>query len=229
VTDEADLLRAAAAASARAEPGESVVAVLAAAPFLGPVLYLCALRAGPEDAPLSWVAFDDAGVTVTDERLIREAASLSALCETAEEASGALLADEVARTAHAGILLAGDDHPSVKDALRGVEHAARGLVGLSEGVRVASAPYLDQLADAARTLGGAGDVLRAEAETLTAHLSGTPGDPLDPLARAVWEVLGRLHAAGPPERVGEAIGAAAGAVDALAGDVVHALRPAGGG
>src|SRR3954452_2338556 len=95
VTDEADLLRAAAAASGRAQPGESVVAVLAAAPFFGPVLYLCALRAGPEDAPLSWVAFDEAGTPVTDERLIREAASLSALCETAEEASGALLAEEV--------------------------------------------------------------------------------------------------------------------------------------
>jgi hypothetical protein len=166
---------------------------------------------------------------VTDERLIREAASLSALCETAEEASGALVAEEVARAAHAAIPLAGDEHPAVKEALRGVEHAARGLVSLSDGVRVASASYLDELADAARALGAAGDVLRARAEELSAHLSGTPGDPLDPLARAVWEVLGRLHVAGPPERVGEAIGAAAAAVDALAGDVVHALRPAGGG
>jgi hypothetical protein len=226
VTDEADLLRAAAVASGRAEPGESVVAVLSAAPFFGPVLYLCALRAGPEDAPLAWVAVDEAGGVVNDERLVREAASLAALCETAEEAAGVLLADDVAHAAHAAIPLAGDEHPAVKEALRLVEHHARALSRLAGGVRVATATYLDELADAARTLGAAGDQLRFQAEALSARLSGTPGDPLDPLARALWEVLGRLHAAGPPERVGEAIGAAAGAVDALAGDVVQSLRGA---
>jgi hypothetical protein len=224
VTDEADLLRAAAAASRLAEPGESVVAVLAAAPFFGPVLYLCALRAGPEDAPLAWVAVDGSGSIVSDERLIREAASLSALCETAEEAAGVLLADEVARAAHAAILYAGGEHPQVKEALRMVEHHAKALAELAGGVRLASAAYLDELADAARTLGGASDQLRAEAEALTARLSGTPGDPLDPLARAVWEVVALLQATGKPGRVGEAIGAAAGAVDALAGDVVESLR-----
>jgi hypothetical protein len=223
VTDEADLLRAAAAASSRARPGESVVAVLAAAPFFGPVLYLCALRAGPEDAPLAWVAVDEAGSIVSDERLVREAASLSALCETAEEAAGVLLADQVARAAHAAIPYAGE-HPQVKEALRMVEHHAKALAELAGGVRLATATYLDELADAARTLGAAGDRLRAEAEGLTARLSGTAGDPLDLLARAVWEVIALLQATGKPERVGEAIGAAAGAVDALAGDVVESLR-----
>jgi hypothetical protein len=224
VTDEADLLRAAAAASNRAEPGESVVAVLAAAPFFGPVLYLCALRSGPEDSPLAWVAVDEAGNPVADERLVREAASLSALCETAEEAAGVLLADEVARAAHAAIPYTDGEHQEVKEALRMVEHHAKALAALAGGIRVATATYLDELADAARTLGAAGDRLRAEAEALTAHLSGAPGDPLDPLARAVWEVVARLQATGKPERVGEAIGAAAGAVDALAGDVVESLR-----
>ena len=107
-----------------------------------------------------------------------------------------------------------------------VEHHAKALAELAGGVRLATAAYLDELADAARTLGGATDRLRAEAEALTARLSGAPGDPRDPLARAVWEVVALLQATGKPGRVGEAIGAAAGAVDALAGDVVESLRVA---
>ncbi len=61
-----------------------------------------------------------------------------------------------------------------------VEHHAKGLAELAGGVRLATAAYLDELADAARTLGSASDRLRAEAEALTAQPVGRAGRPARP-------------------------------------------------
>ena len=52
------------------------------------------------------------------------------------------------------------------------------------------------------------------------RLTGRALDPAEPLARAVWEVLERVAAAGSPERFSDALGDAAPAISAFAEDVL---------
>lgn len=61
---------------------EPVSGVLAAELIDGTRVYLCAYESG------KWLAIDDAGKAVESRRIVREAASLSALCEIAEEIAG---------------------------------------------------------------------------------------------------------------------------------------------
>jgi hypothetical protein len=76
-----DLVRVAAAARAHGP----VLAVLAAEPAAGYRLYLVAL--GPEDAR-RWAVLDDEASVVTRRDDVREAASIVALCELAEDLAG---------------------------------------------------------------------------------------------------------------------------------------------
>jgi hypothetical protein len=82
---EDELGCAAQAAAPFAEQDERLEAVLAAEPVSGHRVYLCAYggRAGR-----TWLALDAVGETVTSRSLVREAVSLVALCEIAEEAAG---------------------------------------------------------------------------------------------------------------------------------------------
>jgi len=68
-------------ASAQDEP---VTGVLATEVADGTRVYLCAFESG------AWLAFDDAGTPVASRRVVREAASLAALCEVAEDIAGEL-------------------------------------------------------------------------------------------------------------------------------------------
>ena len=61
---------------------EPVSGVLAAELVDGTRVYLCAYESG------GWLAFDDEAKPVESRRIVREAASLSALCEAAEEIAG---------------------------------------------------------------------------------------------------------------------------------------------
>lgn len=61
---------------------EPVTGVLAAELADGTRIYLCAYESG------AWLACDGAGRPVESRRIVREAASLSALCEVAEEIAG---------------------------------------------------------------------------------------------------------------------------------------------
>lgn len=79
-----DVGRIGAAAAAFAGPGESVAAVLAVEAVPGERIYLCAFG-GAEGQ--SWLALDDEGSPVTSRKHIRDAASIAALCEIAEEAA----------------------------------------------------------------------------------------------------------------------------------------------
>lgn len=61
---------------------EPVTGVLAAELADGMRVYLCAYESG------AWLAVDDAGKPLESRRIVSEAASLSALCEVAEEIAG---------------------------------------------------------------------------------------------------------------------------------------------
>jgi hypothetical protein len=81
-----DVTRIAAAAAAYARPGEEVAAVLPTEPGGGERLYLCGFDGG--DGTQTWLALDDEAAPVLSRRLVRDAASIAALCEIAEESLG---------------------------------------------------------------------------------------------------------------------------------------------
>lgn len=81
-----ELARAAGAALVFAGPGEELAGVVAAEPAPGRRVYLCAFRADGEQ--VGWVALDGSGAPVEDRSAVREAASIVALCELAEESAG---------------------------------------------------------------------------------------------------------------------------------------------
>jgi hypothetical protein len=138
-----DVARVAAAAAAFAAPEEDVAGVLVAE-TLGRRVYLCAFESADGRA---WLALDDEAQPVTERRLVREAASLAALCEVAEESAG------------------GGDLPELrarlaeirnKEAPLGIEEAEAAAAALEETLqarpRVASGAYLDALGAASRRL-----------------------------------------------------------------------------
>ena len=214
------------AARAYLAPGEEVAAVLIAEPPALERVYLCALRAtGDDEAPLAWVAFDESGAVVDDARLVREAATIEALCESAEEAALAPLASELAAAAAEALTLVPAADDELRAALEGVRSAALALDETTAGLRVAHSAYVDRLAQAAANLGAALTGLRAAAQALSATLAGGDGDAPAPLADAVWGIVAQAAAAGSPDRFADAVSAATAAIDALANDVVLGYRP----
>jgi len=79
-----DLAAAADRAAAFAEVGERLDAVLAAEPSSGRRVYLCAFSGGEAR---TWLVLGDEG-PVTKRNVVREAVSLTALCEVVGEAAG---------------------------------------------------------------------------------------------------------------------------------------------
>ena len=80
-----DLRRTAEAAVRFAAPGEDVAGIVPTEPGSGLRLYVVAY--GDEQAS-SWLVLDATGVPVEDAQLVRDAVSIAALCELAEEAAG---------------------------------------------------------------------------------------------------------------------------------------------
>ena len=80
-----DVSRIAAAAATHRAPGQRVVAVLAVETAAGERVYLSAFA--DADGQQEWLALDHDGAPVTDRALVREAASIAALVEVAEEAA----------------------------------------------------------------------------------------------------------------------------------------------
>jgi hypothetical protein len=135
--------RIASAAAAFAGPGEEVTGVLVAE-SLGRRVYLCSFESAEGR---TWLALGDDAQPLIDGRLVREAASLAALCEVAEEsAGGGHLTELRARLAE----LRKTDNPE------GIEEAETAAASLAETLqpepRVASGEYLDALGSAARRL-----------------------------------------------------------------------------
>jgi hypothetical protein len=138
-----DVARIAGAAAAFAGPGEELAGVLVAE-TLGRRVYLCAFESAEGRA---WLALDCDAQPLTERRLVREAASLAALCEVAEEsAGGGHLPDLRARLAE----LRETDSP---EGIEEAEAAAESLVQtIQPEPRVASGAYLDAIGSASRRL-----------------------------------------------------------------------------
>ena len=87
-----DVGRIAEAAARYVAPGEELAAVLPVEPASGERVYLCAFAQA--DGTQSWLALDDRGSPLTNRTLIRDAASIAALVEIAEESAAVLTGDE---------------------------------------------------------------------------------------------------------------------------------------
>jgi hypothetical protein len=138
-----DVARIAAAAAGFAGAGEELTGVLAV-DVLGARVYLCAFAAAERT---TWLGLDDDAQPVSEARLVREATSLAALCEVAEESAG------------------GGDLPALRarlaeiretDAPQGIEEAEAAAAALADVIqpepRLASGAYLDAIGNAARRL-----------------------------------------------------------------------------
>jgi hypothetical protein len=138
-----DVARIAAAAAGFAADGEQVAGVLVAE-TLGRRVYLCAFESA---AGRSWLALADDGEPVADPRLVREAVSLTALCEVAEESAGGGDLPELRRR------LAELRETEAPEGIEEAEEAAAALANVvQDGPRVASGAYLDAIGTASRRL-----------------------------------------------------------------------------
>ncbi|HEX7255782.1 MAG TPA: hypothetical protein VF236_07630 [Gaiellaceae bacterium] len=139
-----DLDRVAAAAAEFAAEGEELAGVLATEPTSGGRVYLCAFRSGEE---ISWLALDDGGGRVSDRERVREAASLVALAEIAEESAGGGELDEL-RSRLVALRLT-ENPPGIEEA----EEAVSGLQrALGAPPRLATPRYLDEVGAATKRL-----------------------------------------------------------------------------
>lgn len=134
------------AADGYADPGEQVVGVVPAEPASGARVYLCAYeREG--DGGRRWLALDAAGGAIGDRHLVRDAVSIAAMCELAEESAGGGDVGEV--RARLVELRLSENPEGIDEA----EQAAAELEGaLRAPPRLASASYLDEIGFAATRL-----------------------------------------------------------------------------
>jgi hypothetical protein len=128
-----------------AGPDEELAGILAAEPTAGARVYLCGYRS-PNGAR-TWLALDGAGEPVQERGLVREAASIAAMCELAAETAGG--GDLESLRAQLVALRLRESPPGIDEA----EEAALELertVGVPP--RLASSRYLDAVGFAARRL-----------------------------------------------------------------------------
>lgn len=139
-----DLERIAAAAVEFAHAGEELSGVLAAELPSGQRIYLCAFSAAEGHM---WLAVDDAGQPVGDRELVRQAASLIALAEVAEESAGGGELDEL-RSRLVALRLT--ENPP------GIDEAEEAVVELQQVLgappRLATAGWLDEVGAATKKL-----------------------------------------------------------------------------
>jgi hypothetical protein len=139
-----ELERAATAAREFADDGEEVAGVLAAEAVPGARVYLCAFTRGDER---SWLALDGDDRPVLERRRVRDAASIAALCELAEETAGGGHLEEL-RSQLATLRLT--ESPDGIDAAEAAALALEEVVGAPP--RLAAPAYLDEVGSATRRL-----------------------------------------------------------------------------
>jgi hypothetical protein len=140
-----DLSRIAAAAAGFAGSGEELAGIVPTEPARGERVYLCAFAAA--GGTRSWLALDDEGRPVESRALVRDAVSIAALCELAEESAGGGRLDEL-RSQLVALRLT--ENPL------GIEEAEEAALALQSAVRLpprlASPGYLDEVGAATRRL-----------------------------------------------------------------------------
>jgi hypothetical protein len=142
-----------------ASDGEELSGVVPAEPASGERVYLCVYSRGEEQ---SWLALDEGGRPVDDRKLVRDAVSIAAMCELAEETAGGGDVGEL-RTRLVELRLT--ENPE------GIEEAEAAAAELQDAIlgppRLASTAYLDSIGGAAmkleQTLGEVGGSPFAEA------------------------------------------------------------------
>jgi hypothetical protein len=140
-----ELTRVAAIALDHAGEAESLAAVIPAEPVTGLRVYLCAF--GDEGEDKSWLALDAEGQPIRDRALLRDAVTIAAVCELAEDAAGGGKLEEL-RT-HLVALRVTEQPEGIEEA----EEAALALERLvGQTPRLASPARLDEIGDATRRL-----------------------------------------------------------------------------
>ena len=126
-----DVGRIAEAAARYAALEEELAAVVPVEPASGERVYLCAFARA--DGTQSWLGFDDRGSPLTNRTLIRDAASIAALVEVAEESAAVTTGDEprLASPAYLDFLGAasanGDVAGALQSALPAIDELTRDL------------------------------------------------------------------------------------------------------
>jgi hypothetical protein len=149
---EEEISGARAAAARYVDDGEEVIGVVPTEPREGGRVYLCAYRS---DGDPSWIALDETGAPVVDRALVRDAVSIAAMCELAEECAGG---------GDLGELRARLLELRLTEQPEGIEEAEEAAAELQATIvappRVATLAYLDGLGRAAarleQALGGVG-------------------------------------------------------------------------
>jgi hypothetical protein len=140
-----ELDRAAELARRFAGPSETLVGVLAAEPAAVSRVYLCAFV--DEAGSRTWIALDSEGEPVTSRAAVRDAVSIAALCELAEETAAG--GDVEQLRADLVTLRLTENPPGIEEA----EAAALDLERvLGAPPRLATPSYLDAVGSAARRL-----------------------------------------------------------------------------
>ena len=116
-------------AARHAAADERLAAVLAAEPNPGARMFLCAFADRGGDR--TWLALDADGRPVRDRNRVREAVSIAALCELAEERSGITESSRVASPEYLDELGGGATEvaAAVQQGLGAVEELAREIEG----------------------------------------------------------------------------------------------------
>ncbi len=140
-----DLERVAALAELYTEAGERLTGVVASEPYPGRRAYLCAFER--DGGRRAWLALDGDGQPLEDPAVVRDAASIAAVCETAGEvAAGGDL--EGLRSRLLSLRLS-EQPPGIEEAEAAALELER-TVGVPP--RLASQRYLDELGVATRRL-----------------------------------------------------------------------------
>ncbi len=127
-----DVGRIAEAAARYAAPGEELAAVVPVEPASGERVYLCAFARA--DGTQSWLGLDDRGSPLTNRTLIRDAASIAALVEVAEESAASVPSGDEPRLASPAYLdslgagaVNGDVAGALQSALPAIDELTRDL------------------------------------------------------------------------------------------------------
>lgn len=141
-----DLEGIAAAAAGLAAAGERVVAILPTEAHPGRRVYLCAFGAA-DGEPGGWLALDAAGTPVAERQVVRDAVSIAAMCELAEETAAGGDLDEL-RSQLVALRLT-ENPPGIEEAEAAVDELER-VIGSPP--RLATLARLDAIGQATRSL-----------------------------------------------------------------------------